>query len=70
MSELSERVINNLIERNANLEWELEKKQEIIDKAKNKLENMFALGNENTVLSDLLELNKILNGEKDKEKEK
>ena len=33
MSELSEKVINGLIERNANLEFELEKKQQIIDKA-------------------------------------
>ena len=34
-----------------------------IDKALNKINNMFDNGNENTVIDDLLELEKILKGE-------
>lgn len=36
------------------------KYKEVIDKAKNKLTTMFANGNENKILDDLLELSKIL----------
>lgn len=36
------------------------KYKEVIDKTKNKLTTMFANGNENKILDDLLELSKIL----------
>ena len=39
------------------------KKQERIDKATKKINKMFANGNEDTVIDDLLELEKILQGE-------
>lgn len=44
-----------------NIEIEL---QDRIDKALRKIENMFDLGNEETIIDDLLELEKILKGDK------
>lgn len=47
------------------LDFEIERndiKQDIIDKANNKLQTMFDNGNEETILDDLLELKDILKG--------
>lgn len=43
---------------------EINELKERIDKALRKIENMFDLGNEETIIDDLLELEKILKGEK------
>ena len=46
------------------LSFEIQQLKDRIDKALRKIENMFDLGNEETVIDDLLELEKTLKGEK------
>ena len=44
------------------LQQENQQLKERINKALNKIDNMFNKGNDNTIIDDLLELNKILKG--------
>lgn len=48
------------------VETQLKKQQEIIDKASKKLNVMFANGDDDKLLDDLLELNKLLEMKKEK----
>ena len=63
--------IASLQQENQQLKEQLQQKEDIIDKAKEKLdkankkiENMFDNGNENRIIDDLLELQKILDIDK------
>ena len=60
--------IDELKQENQKLKEQLQQKEDIVNKAKEKLdkankkiENMFDNGNENRIIDDLLELQKILN---------
>ena len=50
-------------ELNSNREHYIKQLEQRIDKALKKINNMFDLGNEETIIDDLLELEKILKGE-------
>ena len=69
MGELTEKVINGLIERNANLEWEVERQQDIINRALNYIKNNnLYIGAFHTYTQPIVD---ILTGEdKKKKKEK
>ena len=52
--------ISNLEKENKQLKEQLQQKEDIINKANKKIEKMFEIGDENKVIDDLLELEKIL----------
>ena len=54
------RCIDLLIKENQQLKEQLQQKEDIINKANKKIEKMFEIGDENKVIDDLLELQKIL----------
>lgn len=53
-------MIDKLQKENQKLKEQLQQKKDIINKAKNKIERMFEIGDGNKVIDDLLELEKIL----------
>lgn len=54
--------IMELSSENLILEQQCKKQKEVIEKASNKINNMFDRGDANTIIDDLLELDKILKG--------
>lgn len=52
--------MRNLEEENQQLKEKIQQKDNIINKANKKIEKMFEIGDENKVIDDLLEIQKIL----------
>ena len=68
MSEVTEKVINGLLEKNANLEWEVERLQDIIDRTLQYIKNNnLYIGAFNSYTQPIVD---ILTGEDKKKKEK
>ena len=57
--------IDELKKENQQLKEQLKQKEDIINKANKKIEKMFEIGDENKVIDDLLELEKILDNKGD-----
>lgn len=53
---------NKVVHEATEFESKVYKLEDVIDKAIKKIENMFDLGNEDTIIDDLLELDKIIKG--------
>ena len=54
------KIIQNAIRKNQQLKEQLKQKEDIINKANKKIDNMFDMGDGDKVIDDLLELQKIL----------